>query len=1051
MNRVDARFRGWRLWGSRFAALLLLCATSIPRAASASIAPLPPAPLYQGIDGDDTSAEGATEALPESVFSSRLGTTGAPPETTWFGGTVWDAGSQRWEAIPGGLWTFDSGVGSSLVTSPGGPKPVGYHRTFEGWTELDMIDPNDSPPWRRTDICAISGAYSAWLGRTEAEAQDHCFTSGQGYGPYWTSVLSKTFTYPVTGSVGVTLEFDMHKEATGDKLRVMYDPDGTATRLGDCQYVSNGSFSGSGTSHVTLVFYPRDTPGAFRILFVGLTDGSGDDFDGGRPTTCGLVAIDNITLGGVVTDVSDFETSLNGWDPSLDLAGGGLWGDLMALSSLPPLADCAINYGACSMADSVLLFREPGPYGWWHDQFEIAASPWIDLEAAGLDLVTGLVIEYANAWPTDGFQGGYPIQLVQWAGCAGGGLSEWVPIGIRNGSSITTSNCSVASRPNLGTKMLPNMAGARMVRIGLGFFFDCGVGCEIFYEPTPWYDNVRVGITSASAPFVSPGFLFIDAFAQDGTLNPASTARVDNTLDTLTCYGGGSNSEVRVNFRIRPGPYTDGAALAAWAGLKWTAASDIGPSWWTARMDTAETAGVPSPWLYMSTLHESDPKFGGGTDRDKGGDGDPDQLAHDIFPDHLLTPGGRIDYFFSTRYLPPDPRNPAGDVWMVSPDTTGGNYLEMEVLPSSMTADTTWNCVLFVQRHSSSSEAADIRLENETLRQALGGGGTNAEATRFDRLDGVLDRSGTNRTGATAAQAAAYGTIMSSDKSAALSPQFLSDWLDSSTPARPRRIWMAGPDLPLLDQDSSGQALLRQKFGARKGADSYYTPGTCQSLINAAGADVSPAAGAVYRRISCSMLNIRYLTIDPAAAATAKAMTLHGAAGPILSVTNHNPAAGWRTVIDAFALGRVRSTGTNCASTVSAYERTSAILAWFGQPDGGSCTPAGVSGAADPPPPPIAHMPGQLTLDRVIHRPGDAAWQLAFELPGAASATLRLFDVAGREVATLLAGEPLAAGRHALTWDGRTTRGARVTPGIYILRLGTAAGVRTQKIVVRPG
>ena len=33
----------------------------------------------------------------------------------YFGGTVWAADSNRYEAIPGGTWTFDSGVGSSIV------------------------------------------------------------------------------------------------------------------------------------------------------------------------------------------------------------------------------------------------------------------------------------------------------------------------------------------------------------------------------------------------------------------------------------------------------------------------------------------------------------------------------------------------------------------------------------------------------------------------------------------------------------------------------------------------------------------------------------------------------------------------------------------------------------------------------------------------------------------------------------------------------------------------------------------------------------------------
>ena len=70
--------------------------------------------------------------------------------TTSFGGTVWAADSMRWEALENGTWTFDSGVGSSLIPV-GGPsslsaptsswvnpfKHSGLHATMEGWVGFD--------------------------------------------------------------------------------------------------------------------------------------------------------------------------------------------------------------------------------------------------------------------------------------------------------------------------------------------------------------------------------------------------------------------------------------------------------------------------------------------------------------------------------------------------------------------------------------------------------------------------------------------------------------------------------------------------------------------------------------------------------------------------------------------------------------------------------------------------------------------------------------------------------------------------------------------------
>jgi len=99
------------------------------------------------------------------------------------------------------------------------------------------------------------------------------------------------------------------------------------------------------------------------------------------------------------------------------------------------------------------------------------------------------------------------------------------------------------------------------------------------------------------------------------------------------------------------------------------------------------------------------------------------------------------------------------------PDTTGGHYWEMEILPSSMTADGTTNCVLLIDGHDRES-AADHRLEESALAYALGPGGQNAEGTRFDRYDisygwnVSFGRPAGAGFGASLEQAGAYRTIL---------------------------------------------------------------------------------------------------------------------------------------------------------------------------------------------------------------------------------------------------------------------------------------------------
>ena len=63
------------------------------------------------------------------------------------------------------------------------------------------------------------------------------------------------------------------------------------------------------------------------------------------------------------------------------------------------------------------------------------------------------------------------------------------------------------------------------------------------------------------------------------------------------------------------------------------------------------------------------------------------------------------------------------------------------------------------------------------------------------------------------------------------------------------------------------------------------------------------------------------------------------------------------------------------------------------------------------------------------------------------SVDLRVYDPAGRRVRTIYAGSADGAPQDA-RWDGSDDAGGRVAPGIYFVRLATAAGERTQRVAV---
>jgi hypothetical protein len=72
---------------------------------------------------------------------------------------------------------------------------------------------------------------------------------------------------------------------------------------------------------------------------------------------------------------------------------------------------------------------------------------------------------------------------------------------------------------------------------------------------------------------------------------------------------------------------------------------------------------------------------------------------------------------------------------------------------------------------------------------------------------------------------------------------------------------------------------------------------------------------------------------------------------------------------------------------------------------------------------------------------------LRFTIARAGNVRLRIFDLAGREMRTLVDG-PLAAGSHAVRWDGRDATGRQAAAGVY-LHAVEAGGARLAGRLVR--
>ena len=92
--------------------------------------------------------------------------------------------------------------------------------------------------------------------------------------------------------------------------------------------------------------------------------------------------------------------------------------------------------------------------------------------------------------------------------------------------------------------------------------------------------------------------------------------------------------------------------------------------------------------------------------------------------------------------------------------------------------------------------------------------------------------------------------------------------------------------------------------------------------------------------------------------------------------------------------------------------------------------------------------PAQVALLGNVPNPIRFSTRIAFLLPAdrAGSVTLRLLDARGRLVRRL--GGPFVPGLNEVVWDAKDERGARVTPGVYFVRLGVGEEIRTGRMVV---
>jgi hypothetical protein len=103
-------------------------------------------------------------------------------------------------------------------------------------------------------------------------------------------------------------------------------------------------------------------------------------------------------------------------------------------------------------------------------------------------------------------------------------------------------------------------------------------------------------------------------------------------------------------------------------------------------------------------------------------------------------------------------------------------------------------------------------------------------------------------------------------------------------------------------------------------------------------------------------------------------------------------------------------------------------------------TPGGTIGTTEPP-------PSEFSLGKNAPNPVSGETQIEYDLKTSVPVTLRIYDVLGREVTTLVNRRQPADDYH-VAWDGTDAQGRPVSSGVYFYRLEAGSYSKTRKMVV---
>lgn len=93
-------------------------------------------------------------------------------------------------------------------------------------------------------------------------------------------------------------------------------------------------------------------------------------------------------------------------------------------------------------------------------------------------------------------------------------------------------------------------------------------------------------------------------------------------------------------------------------------------------------------------------------------------------------------------------------------------------------------------------------------------------------------------------------------------------------------------------------------------------------------------------------------------------------------------------------------------------------------------------------------VPSEYVLHNNYPNPFNPSTTISFTIPAADKVSLKIYDLQGALVATLLDGDALSGGSHQRVWDGRNSSGAAAASGVYLYRLHTPVFSETKRMLL---